>query len=579
MRQLPILLCIALLLVASAFSKCTCITPPKPTTILVGKRIITLDKARPNATAVAISHGLITAVGSLDEVKARVQGPYVVNTQYQDAIITPGMIEAHCHLALLAFLLPQLYLGPLPFIGLEHQPIASIASKEAALKAIAAQMQTEKPKKLMFAWGYDPSLLDHKTPITKQDLDAISREIPILVLHASGHSASVNSAMLSKLGYSAITQIAGVVMGEDKSPNGLLEETQALMPAFEVVIPHLMKTALQHNSLNAVARLASSLGLTTLSDLFVPGNALGESLLTFYALASKMPKFPVRIVPALDGNGLYAHRGEKAASYVKQLSYSLNNPKLHIGNIKFIIDGSIQGFTARLLPPGYFNHAPNGMFNTTQTQLTTAGQVFWNAGLPIHMHANGDEATQVALNAASTWQHTPNPDARFILEHNQMATLSQFQRLKTLGGYTNLFINNPYYWGEFHRSATLGPKRTDDMDNAGMAKALGIPFSLHSDSPVTPLGPLQLMQAAITRRDQAGYLFKGAYTAITAEDALYAVTLGAATMLGLESSIGSIEVGKRADFTLLGKDPLLEDPSALHSIPVLGTLLGGHIMH
>lgn len=548
-----------------------------PITIYVARKIITMDSFQPEATAVAVKDDRIYSIGSLSEMKTWMKpGSYHVDSTFSRQVITPGMIEAHDHWTLLVLLLAHPYVGYYDFLGYDAAVLPGLKSKESV---IASLQKTDKtmsdPNAVLFAWGYDPIYL-HNVDLTADDLDQVSKTRPVFVLNASDHIGYVNHLLLKKAGYDANTKLKGVRKGRDGMPNGVLEEAEAMGPVIAPLIKELMTSQAVQKGMQGAAGLARRVGLTTVSDLLFGGP--GEKLLTdVFVQASKDPQYPVRIVPIYDGLILNDMENKSKGSGVKHINelMRLNNVKLSFGGVKFVVDGSIQGFTARLKWPGYFNGAPNGLFNTPLEQLKVIALPFWQAGLPIHVHVNGDEATDVALATLSYLQNTaPRLDNIFVLEHDQMSTPEQFRRAKQLGAYVNLFANHIYYWGDQHYHLLLGPDRANRLDDGAEAKRAGLIFSLHTDSPVTPLGPLHSMWAAVNRVTASGRIL-GRNARISAEDALYAVTLNAAYLLGLEDEIGSIEVGKRADFTVLAGDPLSVPPMRIKDIPVVATIQNG----
>jgi predicted amidohydrolase YtcJ len=133
-----------------------------------------------------------------------------------------------------------------------------------------------------------------------------------------------------------------------------------------------------------------------------------------------------------------------------------------------------------------------------------------------------------------------------------------------------------YSWGDQHRALTMGPERAERMDAAASALRLGVNYSIHSDAPVTHLGPLFTAWCAVNRITSSGQVL-GAGECISVSDALHAITIGAAYTLKLDGEIGSIETGKKADFTILEDDPLSVAPEALKDIPIWGTVIGGRV--
>jgi predicted amidohydrolase YtcJ len=148
--------------------------------------------------------------------------------------------------------------------------------------------------------------------------------------------------------------------------------------------------------------------------------------------------------------------------------------------------------------------------------------------------------------------------------------------MAALGMCVNLFSNHHFYWGDQHRATTVGPERAERMNACGTALRTGVPFTIHSDAPVTPLGPLFTAWCAVNRLTASGHVL-GAHERISVPDALQAITLGAAYTLQLDHVIGSIETGKHADFCVLDTDPTTVEPVALKDIGIWGTVQGGRV--
>jgi len=158
-----------------------------------------------------------------------------------------------------------------------------------------------------------------------------------------------------------------------------------------------------------------------------------------------------------------------------------------------------------------------------------------------------------------------------------MADAAQLRRIRALGLCVNFFANHIYYWGDAHYGQTMGPDRANRMDPAGSAQRMGIPYALHSDAPITALSPLFTAWCAVRRETASGRVL-GEAERLTVDEALHAITLGAAYTLHLDHLIGSIEVGKFADFAVLDEDPSTCAPERLKDVPVWGTVLGGRVM-
>ena len=283
--------------------------------------------------------------------------------------------------------------------------------------------------------------------------------------------------------------------------------------------------------------------------------------------------FPICLVPLRFFMGLSPDELVKYVASLKQRSTG----RLRLGRIKVVADGSIQGFSARLRWPGYYNGAPNGLWYIPPEQLLQIYQLALANGVQVHTHTNGDEATELAIETLETaLNSTPVADHRFTLQHCQLADTEQFRKMATLGMCVNLFANHHFYWGDEHRRITVGPDRARRMNACRTALDSTVPMAIHSDAPVTPLGPLFTAWCAINRLTASGHI-QGESQRISLDEALFAITLGAAYTLHMEQEIGSIETGKNADFAILNEDPYEVGGENLKDVTIWGTIQSGRI--
>jgi predicted amidohydrolase YtcJ len=322
--------------------------------------------------------------------------------------------------------------------------------------------------------------------------------------------------------------------------------------------------------LRAFARLAVGAGVTSATELGAP---FSQTALDAFQAVTAEEDFPLRLVWLLRTIGM---RPLEAIDLAETLA-ARSTDRLRLGAVKVVADGSIQGFSARLRAPGYFNGAENGLWYVAPEDLREIYGLALARGVQVHTHTNGDQATELALDSLEqALRGQPGPDHRFILQHCQLADAAQYRRMKALGMGVNLFANHHFYWGDLHRSVTVGPERAERMNACRTALESGVPFTIHSDAPVTPMGPLFTAWCAINRLTASGRTL-GAYERIGVHDALRAVTLGAAWSLKLDAEIGSIECGKRADFAVLDADPYEVAPETLKDVPVWGVVQGGRV--
>ncbi len=443
---------------------------------------------------------------------------------------------------------------------------------EVAAKMTADGVPDTEP---LIAWGFDPIYFGGER-MTVQHVDRASSTRPVVIGHANGHLMNVNSAMLNIAEITRDNEVEGVVKFADGAsegePTGELQEPAAMFLVLRKIGNAGLLAPMTEAGVRSFARLACLQGVTTATDLV---NKLTPEDCGVLETVTQDDGFGVRILPAFQAfHG--THGAAQGAEHVKALM-PRNTDRLRYGLVKMMLDGSIQGFSARLRWPGHFNGAPNGIWVTAPAQYEADFETYHRAGLTIHTHTNGDEASEVAIDAIGrVLARAPRPDHRHTLQHGQMIDAPLFRRMASLGLCANLFANHIWYWGDQHYEMTMGPDRANRLDACGSALAAGVPLAIHSDAPVTPLGPLFTAWCAVNRITPKGRLL-GEAERISVPQALRAITLGAAWTLRLDGEIGSIECGKRADFCVLEDDPLEMDPMTLKDARVWGTVLSGRV--
>ncbi|MFZ9138561.1 MAG: amidohydrolase [Hylemonella sp.] len=547
------------------------------TTIFVAREIITMNPMQAAATHVAVRDGRILGVGNLSQLAQ--WGDYTLDTRFADCTLMPGLIEGHCHLKE-GGIWELEYLGwfdrrnPL---GKTIQGLRSMESVVQRLIDIEHQMQqsgmpADKP---LVAWGFDPIYFGGER-MTIEHLDSVSLSRPIVIAHANGHLMNVNSPMLRIAEIDEDSEVEGVVKfnggPRDGQPNGELQELAAMHLVFRHIGNVGLLSPVDEAGIMNFARLANMQGVTTATDMV---NALGESECQVLESTLARDECCVRILPAFKAfHG--AHGARQGAEHLNALKQR-NSDKLRYGLVKMMLDGSIQGFSSRMRWPGHFNGAPNGIWVTAPSQYEADLEIYHRAGLHVHTHTNGDEASLVAIDAMErVLSRAPRADHRHTLQHAQMVDAALFRRMASLGMCVNLFANHLWYWGDQHYEITLGPDRAQGLDACASALAAGVPLAIHSDAPVTPLGPLFTAWCAANRITPKGRVL-GENERLTVHQALHAITMGAAWTLKMDHEIGSIEVGKRADFCVLLDNPLALGAEKLKDARVWGTVLGGQI--
>lgn len=545
------------------------------TMIYTAKLIHTLWNAKSQANALAVRDGRILGVGTVESLAQ--WGEAEVDTQFADSVLVPGFIEAHAH-TMEGSMWNFPYVGYFDRTDPDGKKWAGCKTLDAVIERLreandARNQNPDDDGSVLFAWGLDPIYFNGER-LARQHLDAVSSSRTIFVFHASAHLATVNTAMLEQQEIGPDHPAEGIPKDSHGYPTGELQEPAAMalaMPGFQA----LLRTFSDPVSMRRFGESARNAGITTIADL---GTVLPKDWPMWEEITAS-DEYPVRVVLAHRG---YGGDDTEAAAMVKAKSAE-STDRLRFGVVKLVLDGSIQGYTARVNWPHYLpdpsgQRAANGLWLIPPEALADCLGAYHDAGLIVHCHTNGDEALDVFLDAMTTvLDRNPRTDHRHTAQHAQLATPAQFARMAAMGMNVNLFTNHIWFWGDQHRTLTVGEDRAAGMNACRSALDAGVPLAFHSDAPITPLGPLHTMWCAVNRLTPSGVVL-GPDERITASEALHAATLGAAYQLGLDDEVGSLQPGKRADFTVLGSDPLEVDPVGIRDITVQGTMLSG-VLH
>jgi len=532
--------------------------------IFQANKIYTMNAAQPTATHIAVSDGNIVAIGDIEDVKHLSNH---VDTSFVDKVLLPGFVEAHSHATEGTFW-RHTYCGFFDRAdpdGRVWAGLKSVGEIVLRLKKIAAVASGS-----LTGWGIDPIYFQN-TSFTRHDLDEVSREIPVGLVHASCHIVSVNSKALELLGLLRNGIIhPGIVLGDDGLPNGELRGPEAIALIGPSLGFDYDLLGCDADGLRKFARLCVRKGVTTASDF---ANPLSDNLVQTMLKTTAEPDYPIRLVSLLRSQELSGEALIQRAKVLKKLS----TERLRLGSVKLVADGSIQGFTARLRSGRYFNGAPNGLWYVSKEDLLNAYVYALKYDIQIHAHTNGDQATELVIACIKeALQLSCHDNHRFVIQHCQLVDDDLLIKMKQLNVSGNFFINHVYYWGDQHAAYTVGPDRAAQMNPCASALRHGLQIAIHSDAPITPLDPLFTAWCATCRETVSGKIL-GPNECIKVSEALYAITMGAAYTLGLDHEVGSLEVGKRADFAVLEQDPFMRQASFLREVSVWGTVQSGRV--
>ena len=536
--------------------------------IYAGGDVVTINDKQPMAEAVAVRDGKIVAVGSREAV-LKLRGPQTKMEDLAGRTLLPGFIDAHGHISMTGLQAVSANLLPPP--DGEGKDIASLQRplREYAQGPVATKY------KIIIGFGYDDSQLKEKRHPTRQELDVVSKDLPIIIIHQSSHLAVGNTKALemAKITAESKNPEGGVIQREadGKTPNGVLEETAFFAFAAVIVKPSPESFVAM---LLAGQDLYARFGFTTGHD----GRTDKSTNEAWVALA-KAGKLKIDVVSYPDITVPDA-MGSMATPWHSR-TYTNG---FRIGGVKLSLDGSPQGKTAYLTQP-YF-HPPPGQPKDYRGYPAIPDdaevsrlfdQAYANNWQIID--TNGDAASDQMIAAVKhAVEKYGRGDRRTVMIHAQTVREDQLDAMKELGIGPSFFSMHTFYWGDWHREETLGPVRAERISPAMSALRRGMIFTEHHDAPVAFPDAIRVLSSAVTRRTRSGDIL-GADQRIPVDVALKSVTLWGAWQHFEEATKGSIEVGKLADFVILSENPLKIDPEKLSTLKVLETIKEGKTIY
>ena len=526
--------------------------------IFKGGTIIPMASTGPKRTeAIALRGGKIVALGSESDLS----GLKTTNTKVVDLdgrTLLPGFIDPHqhsCFVALFAELLTD--------VG--YTTYRTRADFMAGLKALDAKL---KPGEWLLAYNFDNLL--QGGDLTMAELDSVSKDRPIMIWYINMHDGAANSAAFK---IAQIPDDVGILpggghfgRGADGKLNGLIYEESAMLKFVTHALPKITPELFE-KALTDYFKMSAALGNTATHEpgTIQPDWIEGLVKLTARGTGRLSASLMYDEMKAGDAYRDYG-RGAKAALFP--------NSRFSLFGIKIVGDGSNQTKTGAQTIP-YIDSDQKGAPNFSPDDLKSMVAAVKEAGWPVQIHCNGDATIDYALDAIEA-AYGANPSTGINrIEHSTMARPDQIKRMKTLGVEPSFLMNHVFYYGAAYRDQIFGPERAAFMDPAGACVQEGLPFTLHTDGPCSPIGTLRLVQTAVTRRCAIDDSIIGPDQAIAVEEAIRAVTASAAAQIGQADRIGTLEAGKEADLVVLEQDPFEVAPDKIMDIKVSQTWVGG----
>jgi len=518
-----------------------------PELILYNGNVMTVDVDRPRAQAIAIWRDRIMAVGTNAEVRALASR----NTKLVDLgrrTVVPGFIDAHSHPAVSG----RLHLRQV------DADLRSISAIQSAIRERAAKT----PKgEWVLAFKYDDTKTSEGRFLTREDLDAATTDHPVYIEHRGGHSAYVNSLALERAGITNETPdpAGGRYVREGGRLSGRILETG--LAEFGKVIPDSYTRDDYRQGVKLISKMLARAGVTSVHDAYGDPDDLRA-----YQDARGADELLTRVYCLIGSSAL----DRFIAAGVRT---GFGDDWVRVGAVKMTCDGSISERTARLSKAYVGRPDDFGILVRGEDELYPIAKKAHEAGWQVGIHANGDVAIDLVLGMYERLQkESPRRDPRFRIEHCTVIDEDLVRRIAKLGVIPNPFSTYVYFHGEKMRE--YGAERLNSMFAVRSFLDAGVKVTQTSDYPPGPFEPMMALQSSVTRTDIRGTVW-GAKQRVSVEEAIRVGTLHGAYASFEEDEKGSIKPGKLADLVVLGRDPLLEDPSSLLSIPIERTMVGG----
>ena len=541
----------------------------KAEVVLRNGKIYTADAARSIKQAIAFSGNTILAVGDNGDMEPLI-GPATKVVDLDGKLVLPGMFDTHIH----------------PIIGAVNGAKCGLAGVKATLDALKPVVQAclAKDGGGTDEWFEAAQLDNYGFQATAKDLDTIEATRPIALEGNDGHTVWVNSRGLALLGVTAETpDPRGGKIDRDASgaPTGSFADSAAIFVADKIPLPSVEEQA----ALTAAElKKMSAFGITSLMDAYVSPNEA-----KVWRQLYDSGQLPMRVRMAIYVADPNDDSDQAVARLVAASKEGDVDPDfLRSGLVKVFADGVMEypAQTAAMLTP-YFDadgkptDKKGGLYFDPQ-RFARLVQKLDAAGLAVHVHAIGDYAVRASLDAfAAARKANGDRDNRHQIAHLQLVDPADFARFKELGVIADMQLE----WAKREPATEgplepyLGPDRYRYLYPAGSLHAAGATIAGGSDWDISSYNPFRAFETAVTRAGGAGQPPLNINERIPLTTAIDAYTINAAYAMKQDTTIGSLEVGKRADLIVVDRDILSVDPETIADTKVLATYLDGRLVY
>ena len=539
-------------------------------TIYFGGDIITMEgNELTYVEAVIERDGKIIYAGNKSSAVNNFAGE-TIEVDLEGKTLMPGFIEPHLHPSIAAIMLSGDIVAPHDWLvpeGLKKGVEGHDAYIDRIKESIA---RNGKEDEVLFIWGYHQ--LWHGD-LNREILNTISPDIPVGIIHRSFHEIYVNDKAIALFDIEE-NDFAGNPQVEWEKGHFFEGGWLALVPK---IAPQLLNPNRYKKGLVDMTKIIRKNGITTIAEQGFPSSDFD---MEYTMLKSEMDKNPpYDVYNVLNGTQLYGMQGsnEKAWEFIETAAEKFDTQNIFMlpKQVKLFADGAIYSL-AMEMKDGY-SDGFQGQWMTPLALFEEQMNFYWDKGYKIHIHANGDLGIQRCIDITrKLMQRNPREDHGLTLHHMGYFTDGQADEIQELGIEASA---NPYYlWAlaDKYSEYGLGPDRARNMVHMKSLKDRNVPFSLHSDFGMAPLEPLTLAWTAVNRVTSEHTLVSQDQR-IDVFTAMQGVTINAAGTLELEDEIGSIKVGKTANFTLLEENPFKVEPMHIRDILVAGVVYKGRL--
>ena len=549
---------------------------PDDTVIYTAREFITMDPSKPRAEAIAVRDGKFLAVGTRAEVGAAAGKDARLDKTFNDKVVIAGFVEQHVHPILAALTMNTKVISIEDWDAIDGFSPAVRDEKgyqERLKQALAGHTDKTKP---FVTWGYHHYFHGE---MSRDMLNKLAPDVPVIVWHRSAHELFLNDAALKLTGIdeAVVKSLPKSAQEQLSLAKGHFFEQGAMAPAIMSRVGKYLASPEQfRKGLEFSKTYYHRNGITLACE---PGGFLSKPMQDAINAVYSDDATPFNHCFIGDGKSFLAIKPGDAASLLaetKKVEGWGKGRTFYLPNqVKLFSDGAIYSQLMQM-KDGYTD-GHHGAWITDPPAFDFMFQTYWDAGYQIHVHNNGDAGLDMVLASfEKAMARKPRTDHRTVLVHFGFSQPEQVAKWVKLGGIVS---SNPYYVTALagrYAKLGIGPERSANIAAHGDVLKGNGSLSFHSDMPMAPAKPMQLVWAAVTRTTAEGPV-AGPQHKVPLDVALKAVTIDAAYSIQQEKRVGSIEVGKDANLSILEQSPYAVAPEKLKDIAVWGTMLEGRV--